>query len=71
MFLVLAGSEARRVADDRLAALSLLGAHLLDVVRGLPVLRSLGREHVQEEQLAVAGEAYRRHDAAPPCARRS
>jgi thiol reductant ABC exporter CydD subunit len=60
VFLVLAGGDARRVADERLAALSLLGAHMLDVLRGLAVLRSFGREHVQERQLEIAGEAYRR-----------
>jgi thiol reductant ABC exporter CydD subunit len=60
VFLVLAGGDARRVADRRFAAMSLLGAHLLDVTRGLPVLRSLGRAEVQREQLAVAGDAYRR-----------
>ena len=60
VFLVLAGGDAKRVADERFAAMSLLGAHLLDVTRGLPVLRSLGRAEVQREQLAVAGDAYRR-----------
>ncbi|HET8950303.1 MAG TPA: ATP-binding cassette domain-containing protein, partial [Solirubrobacteraceae bacterium] len=60
VFLVLAGGDARRVADERFAAMSLLGAHLLDVTRGLPVLRSLGRAEVQREQLAIAGDAYRR-----------
>ncbi|MTD43623.1 thiol reductant ABC exporter subunit CydD [Conexibacter sp. W3-3-2] len=59
LFLVLAGGDARRVAQERSAALSLLGAHLLDVVRGLPLLRSVGREHVQSEQLDRAGRAYR------------
>jgi thiol reductant ABC exporter CydD subunit len=60
VFLVLAGGDAKRVADRRFAAMSLLGAHLLDVTRGLPVLRSLGRAEVQRDQLALAGEAYRR-----------
>ena len=60
VFLVLAGGDAKRVADERFAAMSLLGAHLLDVTRGLPVLRSLGRAEVQREQLAIAGDAYRR-----------
>jgi thiol reductant ABC exporter CydD subunit len=60
VFLGLAGGDARRVADERSAAMSLLGAHLLDVTRGLPVLRSLGRAGVQREQLALAGDAYRR-----------
>jgi thiol reductant ABC exporter CydD subunit len=60
VFLVLAGGDAKRVADQRFAAMSLLGAHLLDVTRGLPVLRSLGRAEIQREQLALAGDAYRR-----------
>jgi ATP-binding cassette, subfamily C, bacterial CydD len=60
LFLVLAGADARRVADERFAALALLGAHMLDVLRGLGVLRSFGRERVQEQQLQIAGEAYRR-----------
>lgn len=60
VFLVLAGGDARRVANERFGAMSLLGAHLLDVTRGLPVLRSLGRAGVQSEQLALAGDAYRR-----------
>ncbi len=60
VFLVLAGSDARRVANERLAVLTLLGGHMLDVLRGLPVLRSFGRAHIQEGEMAVAGDAYRR-----------
>jgi len=64
LFMVLLGSDARRVADERLGALALLGAHMLDVLRGLPTLRAFGRARVQEEQLRIAGEAYRRQTAA-------
>ncbi len=60
VFLFLVGADARRVADERFATLAMLGAHMLDVVRGLGVLRSFGRAQVQEQQLAIAGEAYRR-----------
>jgi ABC-type transport system involved in cytochrome bd biosynthesis fused ATPase/permease subunit len=60
VFLVLAGGDAARVARERAAALALLGAHLLDVLRGLPVLRSFGRAGLQAAQLELAGEAYRR-----------
>lgn len=60
VFLVLAGSDARRVANERLAVLTLLGGHMLDVLRGLPVLRSFGRAHIQEGELAAVGDAYRR-----------
>lgn len=60
VFLILAGGDARRVAEERLAALTLLGAHLLDILRGLATLRSFGRARLQEEQLRLAGDAYRR-----------
>jgi ATP-binding cassette subfamily C protein CydD len=59
VFLILVGFQARDAADDRNAALGLLDGHLLDVLRGLPVLRAFGRERVQVEQIRVAGERYR------------
>jgi thiol reductant ABC exporter CydD subunit len=59
VFLILVGFQARDAADERNAALGLLDGHLLDVLRGLPVLRAFGREHVQVQQIRVAGERYR------------
>lgn len=59
VFLVLVGFQARDAADARNAALGLLDGHLLDVLRGLPVLRAFGRERVQVDQIRLAGERYR------------
>ncbi|MDO9410868.1 thiol reductant ABC exporter subunit CydD [Patulibacter sp.] len=60
LFLALVGLQARDAAEHRTAALGLLDGHLLDVLRGLPVLRAFGREDVQIRQVRVAGESYRR-----------
>lgn len=59
VFLVLVGTRAQAAADQRYASLSLLGGHLLDVLRGLPVLRAYRREDVQADQVRTAGEHYR------------
>jgi len=59
LFMVLIGKGAREQADGRWRALSLLGAHFLDVVQGLQTLRAYGREQVQERTLARVGERYR------------
>jgi ATP-binding cassette subfamily C protein CydCD len=59
VFMVLIGKGARARADGRWRALSLLGAHFLDVVQGLATLRAYGREHAQEQTLADVGERYR------------
>jgi len=58
-FMVLIGKGARAQARKRWQALSLLSAHFLDVVRGLPTLRAYRREHAQSEILAEVGERYR------------
>lgn len=60
LFLVLVGLQAQDAAKERTAALDLLDGHLLDVLRGLPVLRAFGREQTQVTQVLVAGESYRR-----------
>lgn len=59
VFLWLVGSEAGEAADRRLQSLQLLGAHLLDVLRGLMDLRVFGRSHHQRSQVRLAAEAYR------------
>lgn len=64
IFLILAGADARRASDSRLAALRLLGGHMLDVLRGLPVLRSFGRAGRQRDELRRVGDAYRRETVA-------
>ncbi len=64
VFLVLAGKDAKRASDSRLAAMRLLGGHMLDVLRGLPVLRSFGRAGRQRDELGRVGDAYRRETVA-------
>jgi len=60
VFMVLVGRlTAERVAQ-RWAALTALGAHFLDAVEGLPILRAYGRERVQEEQIARVTDDLRR-----------
>jgi thiol reductant ABC exporter CydD subunit len=58
-FMVLIGKGARTQTRKRWQALSLLSAHFLDVVRGLPTLRAYRRERAQSEILAEVGERYR------------
>ncbi len=59
VFLWLVGTEARAAADARLASMQLLGAHLLDVIRGRRDLRSFGRAEHQREQVRAAAANYR------------
>ncbi len=59
VFMVLVGKGAREQAGRRWAALSLLSAHFLDVVKGLSTLRAYGREEAQAQTLATVGERYR------------
>lgn len=59
VFMVLVGLRSRDATRERQTALNLLGAHFLDVVRGLATLRAFGREHVQEATLATVGERLR------------
>jgi len=58
-FMILVGKGAQSKARDRWRALSLLSAHFLDVVRGLPTLRAYRRDRAQEQILAEVGERYR------------
>ena len=59
VFMVLVGkASAERIAERR-QALGVLGAHFLDVVRGLPTLRAHGRAAAQAETLGEIGERYR------------
>ncbi len=60
VFLVLIGLAARARSERRLKTLTRLGAHFVDVVRGLETLRAHDRDREQAATLAAAGEAYRR-----------
>jgi thiol reductant ABC exporter CydD subunit len=59
LFMILIGRGARAAAEGRWRALSLLGAHFLDVVQGLATLRAYRREQAQEGTLREVGDAYR------------
>ncbi|MDW5598797.1 ATP-binding cassette domain-containing protein, partial [Conexibacter stalactiti] len=59
LFMILIGRSAEAVTTARFRALSLLGAHFLDVVRGLETLRAHNRDRAQEATIAAAGERYR------------
>jgi thiol reductant ABC exporter CydD subunit len=59
VFMILIGRSAQRATAARFGALSLLGAHFLDVVRGLETLRAHNRDRAQERTIAAAGERYR------------
>jgi ATP-binding cassette subfamily C protein CydCD len=59
LFMVLVGRGAQARTRRRWQALTLLSAHFLDVVRGLPTLRAYRRDHAQDAILAEVGERYR------------
>jgi ATP-binding cassette, subfamily C, bacterial CydCD len=59
VFMWLVGTEAGRASERRLASLQLLGAHLLDVLRGLIDLRTHGRASFQRSQVRAAARIYR------------
>ncbi|HWK18383.1 MAG TPA: thiol reductant ABC exporter subunit CydD [Solirubrobacteraceae bacterium] len=59
VFMVLIGKGAQATTNKRWQALSLLSAHFLDVLRGLPTLRAYRRERAQHEALEAVGERYR------------
>jgi thiol reductant ABC exporter CydD subunit len=60
VFGVLVGKASARRAQARYAALSRLGGHFLDVVRGLPTLRAFNRGRAQVGRLSETADAYRR-----------
>jgi thiol reductant ABC exporter CydD subunit len=59
LFMVLVGRGAQAHTRQRWRALSLLSAHFLDVVRGLPTLRAYRRDRAQEAIIGAVGERYR------------
>ena len=60
IFMILIGTYTRRRTQERQRALDLLATHFMDVVRGLPTLRSFNRGPAQTRSIADAGERYRR-----------
>jgi thiol reductant ABC exporter CydD subunit len=59
LFMILIGRGAQARTRRRWQTLALLSAHFLDVVRGLPTLRTYRRDGIQEATLAEVGERYR------------
>jgi thiol reductant ABC exporter CydD subunit len=60
VFMWLIGRYTEERTRERWLALRLLSTHFLDVVRGLPTLRSFNRGRAQAEVLDGIGERYRR-----------
>jgi len=60
VFMALIGRAAAHRSRQRWAALTVLGAHFLDVVRGLPTLRAFNRGRAQIPKIAEAADLYRR-----------
>jgi ATP-binding cassette subfamily C protein CydD len=60
VFMVLVGKLTDQRVARRWAALGALGAHFLDTVQGLPVLRAYGRARRQEAQIAAVTDDLRR-----------
>ncbi|MEU4836469.1 thiol reductant ABC exporter subunit CydD [Streptosporangium sp. NPDC023615] len=59
IFGALVGMHTRAVTEHRWRALSRLGGHFLDVVRGLPTLRAFGRARYQAEVIQRVADAHR------------
>ncbi len=59
VFMWLIGRYSEQRAVERWQALHMLSLHFLDVVRGLPTLRTFGRAEAQTGVLAEVGERYR------------
>ena len=60
LFMWLIGRATEQRTRERWLALRLLSTHFLDVVRGLPTLRSFNRGRAQAARIADVSERYRR-----------
>jgi thiol reductant ABC exporter CydD subunit len=60
VFMWLVGRYTERRTRERWRALTVLAAHFLDVVRGLPTLRAFNRSRHQAERIAEVSDDYRR-----------
>ncbi|SNT49808.1 ATP-binding cassette, subfamily C/ATP-binding cassette, subfamily C, CydD [Streptosporangium subroseum] len=59
IFGALVGMHTKAVTERQWRALSRLGGHFLDVVRGLPTLRAFGRARFQAEVIRQVSDAHR------------
>jgi thiol reductant ABC exporter CydD subunit len=60
LFLALVGMATARRTEHQWRVLSVLAAHVLDVVQGLPTLRLFGRARAQAQVLRSASEQHRK-----------
>ncbi|MFN8595354.1 MAG: thiol reductant ABC exporter subunit CydD [Anaerolineae bacterium] len=58
-FMILIGKAAKALTRKQYAALSVLGAHFLDVLQGLTTLKIFGRSRAQIETIARVSEQFR------------
>lgn len=63
-FMAIVGMGAEAVSRSQHQALARLGGHFLDRLRGLDLLRHMGRARAEADQLADVGEDYRRRTMA-------
>ncbi|MEU0519511.1 thiol reductant ABC exporter subunit CydD [Streptosporangium sp. NPDC006007] len=59
IFGALVGMHTKAVTERQWRALSRLGGHFLDVIRGLPTLRAFGRARYQAEVIRKVADAHR------------
>ncbi|GAA4081460.1 thiol reductant ABC exporter subunit CydD [Nonomuraea soli] len=59
IFGALVGMHTKAVTEKQFHALSRLGGHFLDVVRGLPTLRAFGRARYQADVIRSVADAHR------------
>lgn len=60
LFMVLIGMATQREALRRMRSLHRLGAQLLDLIAGMPTLRTLGRDQRQASRIRATATGYRR-----------
>jgi ATP-binding cassette subfamily C protein CydD len=60
LFMALIGIATKRRTDKQWRVLTVLAAHVLDVVQGLPTLRLFGRARAQADVLRRASEQHRK-----------
>ncbi|WP_435300427.1 thiol reductant ABC exporter subunit CydD [Timonella sp. A28] len=58
IFMILVGQLTQKTSERRLAAMSRLGAQVLDLITGLPTLRAFGREIGPVKRVKELGDAY-------------
>lgn len=60
LFMALVGASTRERMDRQMQVLQRLGGHFLDVVAGLPTLKTFGRSRAQAQTIATVTDEFRR-----------